>query len=114
VLIRDKLLFLAPRVRFSDYLPARGVLMKLDNLKAEAQAALDELWATELIPFQLTAHKVESLGAEEYIIRFHDSRLRSVDVSWKNQGSFADAVRIAVLARAARLSGTLKELKARH
>ena len=41
--------------------------MKLDNLKVEAQSALDKLWATDQIPFELTAHKVESLGAEEYI-----------------------------------------------
>ena len=81
--------------------------MKVD-LKTEAQSVLDELWAAHLISFKLTALKVESLGAEEYIIRFHDSRLRSVDVSWKNQDSFRDAVRTAVSSRMARMSGTLR------
>ncbi len=78
--------------------------MKID-LRTEAQSVLDELWAAEQIPFQLMALKVESLGAEEYIIRFHGSRLRSVDVSWKNQDSFKDAVRSAVSARMARMRG---------
>lgn len=87
--------------------------MTLDDLKSEAQSVLDELWATQLTPFELTAHKVESLGAEEYIIRFHDSRLRSVDVSWNGKDSFKDAVRTTVLARAGRISGPLKELNAR-
>lgn len=76
----------------------------LDELILETQAVLDELWAANLIPFQLTAHKVESLGMEEYIVRFYDSRLRSVDVSWKKQHSFKEAVRVAVLARSGRLS----------
>jgi hypothetical protein len=80
--------------------------MTHDDLKTEAQSVLDDLWATQLIPFELTAHKVESLGADEYIIRFHDSRLRSVDVSWKNQDSFKDVVRAAVLNRVARMSGS--------
>jgi hypothetical protein len=80
--------------------------MTLDDLKTEAQLVLDELWKNELIPFELIAHKVESLGAEEYIIRFHDSRLRSVDVSWKNHDSFKDVVRAAVLTRAARMGGS--------
>lgn len=78
--------------------------MTLDDLKTEAQSVLDDLWATQLIPFKLTAHKVESLGADEYIIRFHDSRLRSVDVSWVNQDSFKDVVRAAVLTRVVRIS----------
>lgn len=82
--------------------------MKIEDLKTEAQSVLDELWATQLIPFELKAHMVKSLGLEEYIIRFHDSRLRSLDVSWKNQDSFKDAVRTAVLTRVARMSGPSK------
>jgi hypothetical protein len=58
-----------------------AVFMTLDNLKLEAQSVLDDLWAKDLIPFQLTAHRVESLGPQEYIIRFLDSRLYSVDVT---------------------------------
>jgi hypothetical protein len=82
--------------------------MPSDSLTLEAQSVLDDLWAENLIPFQLTAHKVESLGLEEYIVRFHDSRLRSVDVSWKKPDSFKDAVRVAISARVARLSGPLR------
>jgi len=85
------------------------MLLMFDDLTSEAQSVLDDLWAENLIPFQLTARKVESVGLEEYIIRFSDSRLHSVDVSWKNLDSFKDAFRAAVLARVARLSGPLKK-----
>ena len=79
-----------------------------DKLTVEAQSLLDDLWTEELIPFQLTAHKVESLGQDEYIVRFYDTRLDSVDVSWKEPDSFENAVKVAILARVARLSGPLK------
>lgn len=82
--------------------------MTADKFTVEAQSVLDDLWAMKLIPFQLTAHKVEPLGQDEYIVRFYDSRLRSVDVSWKTPDSFNDAVRVAILARVARLSGSLR------
>lgn len=79
-----------------------------DKLTVQAQCLLDDLWAAELIPFQLTAHRVESLGRAEYIIRFYDPRLHSLDVSWKEPDSFENAVRVAILARVARFSGPLK------
>ena len=85
------------------------MLLLFDDLTSEAQSVLDDLWAENLIPFQLTAVKVESVGLEEYIIRFNDSRLHSIDVSWKNLDSFKDALRAAVLARVARLTGPLKK-----
>ena len=78
--------------------------MTSDKLALEAQTVLDDLWAKGQLPFQLKAAKVEFLGSEEYIIRFYDRRIRSVDVSWKNSESFKDAVQIAVLARVTRLS----------
>jgi hypothetical protein len=81
--------------------------MTPDRLTLEAQAVLDDLWVERLIPFELTAHKVESLGLGEYIVRFYDSRLRSVDFSWTKPNSFQNAVRVATLARVARLSGPL-------
>ena len=83
------------------------MLPLLDELTLQAQSVLDDLWTKQLIPFQLIAHKVESLGPEEYAIRFHDSRLHSVDVSWKKEESFKDKVRVAVLARVGRLTGPL-------
>jgi hypothetical protein len=83
--------------------------MPLDKLTSEAQSVLDNLWTEKLIPFELTAHKVESLGMDEYIIRFHDSRMRSVDVSSKNADSFRNAVRLAVIDRVARMRGPLQK-----
>ena len=88
--------------------------MPLEKLRSEAQLALDDLWAKELIPFELKARKIDSLGCDEYIIRFHDSRLRSVDVSWKNGDSFADLVRDAVLACVARLDGAPRQKHSRN
>jgi hypothetical protein len=78
--------------------------MVSDKLALEAQTVLDDLWAKGQLPFQLKADRVESLGSEEYIIRFYDSRIRSVDVSWKNSESFRDAVQTAVMARVNRLT----------
>ena len=85
------------------------MLLLFDDLTGEAQSVLDDLWAENLIPFQLTARKVESVGLEEYIVRFDDSRLHSVDVSSKNLDSLKGALRVAVLSRVARLSGPLKK-----
>ena len=59
-------------------------------MKLGAQETLDELFVESLIPFRLSARNVESLGMEEYIVRFHDSRLRSVDVSWKPRSDIQD------------------------
>jgi hypothetical protein len=78
--------------------------MASDKLTLEAQKVLDDLWAKGQLPFQLKADRVESLGSEEYIVRFYDSRIRSVDVSWKNSESFKDAVQVAVMARVTRLT----------
>jgi tRNA A-37 threonylcarbamoyl transferase component Bud32 len=80
----------------------------LEKQKVEAQQALDELFSEHLLPFELTAHKLESIGSGEYIVRFHDSRLTSIDVSWVQGQSFKDVVRTAVLARVGRMSGRLK------
>ena len=81
----------------------------LEEQQAEAQQALDELFIEHLIPFKLSAHKLESIGSEEYIVRFHDSRLRSVDISWLQGQCFKDVFRTAVLERVNRLSGPCKE-----
>jgi hypothetical protein len=84
--------------------------MLLEKLRCEAQSALDDLWAKKLIPFELEARKIDSLGYDEYIVRFQDSRLRSVDVSWVQGDSFEDLVRDAVLACVERLDGTLRQM----
>jgi hypothetical protein len=75
--------------------------------KPEAQKALDELFRERLLPFKLTAHAVEAIGLQEYIIRFRDSRLSSVLVSWYEGLSFKDICRTAVLERVKTLSGPL-------
>lgn len=79
----------------------------LEKETKEAQVTLDELLSEHLIPFQLTAHKLEPTGTEECKVRFLDSRLHSVDVSWPEGRSFKDVFRTAVLERVKRLSGPL-------
>ena len=83
--------------------------MTLDKLRLEAQSVVDELRQSKLIAFKLTVRGVDSLGMEEYIVRFSEGPLRSLDVSWKNNNSFKDAVRSAVLTRAARTTVPLKQ-----
>ena len=85
-----------------------------DNLQLSAQQTLDELFAESLIPFKLSAWAIESLGSEEYIVRFHDSRLCSVDVSWHQGQSFKELVRVAVLDRVSRISGPLRSVVRAH
>jgi len=72
-------------------------------MKLGAQETLDELFVQTLIPFKLSACNVESLGMEEYIVRFNDSRLHSVDLSWKTGQSFKSIFRAAILGRVTRL-----------
>lgn len=82
-------------------------LMAPSSLTSQAQRVLDRLFKDQLIPFRLRAEKVECVGPDEYIVRFYDSRLRSVDVSWRPSQSFEDVFRAALLARVKRLSGPL-------
>ena len=77
--------------------------MTLDQLKIEAQCVLNELWSGGLIPFQLTAHYLESQAINEYKVRFCDSRIHSVYVSATDSDSFRQALRVNLLARVARL-----------
>lgn len=81
----------------------------LEEQRVEAQQTLDELFSEGLLPFALSAHKLESIGNEEYIVRFHDSRLASVDVSWPRAQSFKDVFRAALLERVGRLSGPFQK-----
>jgi len=79
----------------------------LEELKAEAQQVLEALFSEGLIPFALFAGKVECIAPDEYIIRFYDSRLYSVDVSWRQDECFRDVFRITVLQRVGRMTGPL-------
>ena len=78
-----------------------------ESQKKEAQQALDELFSERLLSFELSAHSVEAIGLQEYIIRFHDSRLSSVLVSWYEGLSFKDICRTAVLERVKTFSAPL-------
>jgi hypothetical protein len=83
--------------------------MKLntDNMKSRLQVILDELLNQRLIPFALTAHKVTDLTFDEYHVSFYDSRMHSINFTWKD-GDLASVVRTAVSNRVKRLSGPLK------
>ena len=81
--------------------------MTTDSLKLEAQAVLDELLREQELPFKLEAQKVVAAGEGRYTIRFFDSRLHSITVSWEAGESFKEVVRAAVLDRVSRLSGPL-------
>jgi hypothetical protein len=80
---------------------------EIEGLRVGAQQTLDELLSEHLIPFKLSARMVESMGQGEYIVRFHDSRLRSVDVSWQGGESFKALVRAAILGRLSRMSRSM-------
>lgn len=77
----------------------------IKTMKSEAQETLDDLFAEGQIPFELSARAVESLGMQEYIVRFHDSRLFSVDVSYHRGETFKTVFTTAILDRLARLRG---------
>ena len=79
----------------------------IEAMRVGAQQSLDELFAERLIPFALSARAVESLGLEEYIVRFHDARLHAVDVSCPEGLSFGEVVRAAVLDRVSRLGAKI-------
>lgn len=82
------------------------VTTNIETIRAEAQQTLDELFADNLIPFKLTARVVESIGMDEYIVRFHDSRLYSIDVSWRAGQTFKAVFRASILERVVRLKSS--------
>ena len=80
-----------------------GMSPDTENIRLRAQDTLDELFTASLIPFALSACRVDSIGSAEYIVRFYDSRLHSIDISWKKTESFSDVFRASVLDRVKRL-----------
>ena len=69
--------------------------MAEDQLTIEAQEAVNELWAEQVIPFKPTAHKVEASGNGQYTVQFFDARLSSLFIYWNpEKESFKSAVRI--------------------
>jgi hypothetical protein len=73
-------------------------------LRAEAQQVLEDLFSEGLIPFALSAGKVECIASDEYIVRFYDHRLHSVDISWRQDECFRDVFRLIVLQRIGRMT----------
>ena len=84
----------------------------LEDLRAEAQQVLVDLFSEGLIPFALFAGKVEWTALDEYIILFYDSRLYSLNLTWYEDESFKDVFRTAVLQRIRRMSGSLTKKSA--
>jgi len=73
-----------------------------EAIKLKVQETVDELFGEHLIPFKLTAYKVNADGVGGYIVPFYDSRINSIRVSSKNGESFngesfKEVVRAAVL-----------------
>jgi hypothetical protein len=67
-----------------------------EQLIIETQEAADELWAEHLIPFKLTADRVEA-GTQpgHFTVHFLDNRLPSLFIYWNpDKGSFKTAVRV--------------------
>jgi hypothetical protein len=78
---------------------AYGVDMNTD-IRLRVQEALDELLMERLIPFALTAQKVNAEGPGKYVVPFYDSRIHSFRFSWTDCGlSFKEIIRTAVLER---------------
>jgi hypothetical protein len=95
-----------------------GVAIRMQTDKEElllsTQQALDDLFAQGLIPFALLARGIESLGYGEYIVRFQDERLPSIDVSQPEDQSFDEAVRKAVVDRVSRLDSSVRRAVSRR
>jgi hypothetical protein len=85
----------------------------IENIRSRAQDALDELFTKHLIPFPMFAIKVDRIGNEEYIVRFYDSRLHSLDISWAMGQNFREIFRASILDRFKRLNGPLHQFSPR-
>jgi hypothetical protein len=79
----------------------------LTDRKLEAQGVLNALLKEGLIPFELNVGALTRQGSSSYMIRFFDSRIRSVEFYCADAQSFKDTFRTAVLERVARISGPL-------
>jgi len=71
----------------------------LSKYQSEAQQALDDLFKEDLLPFQLTAHKVTEENRGEIRIHFYDSRLHSVILELQKPVSIKRQLREAVFLR---------------
>lgn len=83
-----------------------------EDHKTEAQQILEELYGEGALNFKLFACQVEHLGGGDCIVRFHDSRLHSIDLRWCEGQSFKDVFRTAVLERLGRMRGVAHWIQA--
>ena len=69
--------------------------MAYEQLAIEAQEAVDELWAEQVIPFKLTAHNIDAgENPGYYTVHFFDTRVRSLFIYWNpEKESFKTATR---------------------
>jgi hypothetical protein len=69
--------------------------MAEEQLTIEAQETFDELWAEQVIPFKLKAHRVEASGDPgHFTLYFLDTRLPLLFIYWNPEAeSFKTAVR---------------------
>lgn len=79
--------------------------MAIDPLILEAQEALDDLMQENRLPFTMKVGMVVGVGPSQYSVRFFDSRLHSVTVTWETGQSFKDLVRSAVLEEVRKMPG---------
>lgn len=96
-----------PALEECGYIPLR--IDRVEHNDQSDDQIIAGIRSSGLLIAEFTGHRAGvyfELGLE-YIVRFFDSRLRSVDVSWKTPDSFKNGVRVAILARVARLSGPL-------
>lgn len=71
----------------------------LSKYQSEAQQALDDLFREDLLPFQLTAHKVTEENRGQIRIHFYDSRLHSIILELQKPVSIKRQLREAVFLR---------------
>jgi hypothetical protein len=70
------------------------------DMKRTVQKTLDELLSEHLIPFALTAQKINEEEPGHYFVPFFDSRIHSFRFLWKDRASsLPEIIRIAVLDR---------------
>ena len=83
------------------------VNMTTEDIKLRVQATLDELSNEHLIPFKLTAQRVNADGPGTYVVPFYDSRIHSFAFSWTGgESSLKEVVRAAVLDRVNRMNAS--------
>ena len=78
-----------------------------EQLIAEARDVLDQLLKEHKLPFQLRVGSFIDHGENRFEVRFHDSRIFSVEFECEEGHSCMETFRTAVLDRVARMSGPL-------